>query len=86
MMQKVDSADAGNLESRLMPRREIESKLRAAADTIADIRAMLPNASSAIDLRVLAAKDELGLSFAGSFSGAGPSKEFSLVWETRPNA
>ena len=69
MMQKVDSADAGNLESRLMPRREIESKLRAAADTIADIRAMLPNASSAIDLRVLAAKDELGLSFRGLVFG-----------------
>jgi hypothetical protein len=65
MMQKVDSADAGNLESRLMPRREIESKLRAAADTISDIRAMLPNASSAIELRVLAGKDELGLSFRG---------------------
>ncbi|MGA7855013.1 MAG: hypothetical protein WCA15_16930, partial [Candidatus Acidiferrales bacterium] len=65
MMQKVDSADAGNLESKLMPRREIESKLRAAADTIADIRAMLPNASSAIELRVLAGKDELGLSFRG---------------------
>jgi hypothetical protein len=65
MMQKVDSADAGNLESRLVPRREIESKLRSATEAITDIRAMLPNASSAIDLRVLAGKDELGLSFRG---------------------
>lgn len=65
MMQKVDSADAGNLESRLMPRREIESKLGAAADTIAEIRAMLPDTSSAIELRLVAGKDELGLSFRG---------------------
>ncbi len=65
MMQKVDSADAGNLESRLMPRREIESKLRAAADTIAEICAMLHDTSSAIALRVLAGKDDLGLSFRG---------------------
>jgi hypothetical protein len=65
MMRKVDCADAGNLENRLMPRREVESKLRAVADTIADIRAMLPNASHAIELRVLAGKDQLGLSFRG---------------------
>ncbi|MGA9885936.1 MAG: hypothetical protein WBQ31_00440, partial [Candidatus Acidiferrales bacterium] len=65
MMQKVDSADAGNLESRLMPRREIESKLCASADTIAEICAMLPDASSAIDVRVLAGKDDVGLSFRG---------------------
>lgn len=65
MMQKVDSADAGNLESRLMPRREIESKLRAASDTITDIRAMLPDSSSAIEARVLAGKDELVLSLRG---------------------
>ena len=65
MMHKVDSADAGNLESRLMPRREIESKLHAATDTITDIRAMLPNVSSVIEPRVLAGKDELGLSYRG---------------------
>ena len=65
LMQKVDSADAGNLQSRLLPRREIESKLRAAAETIADIRAMLPSASNAVELRVVAGKDELGLSFRG---------------------
>ncbi|MGA7914312.1 MAG: hypothetical protein WCA00_03685 [Candidatus Acidiferrales bacterium] len=65
LMQKVDSADAGNLQSRLLPRREIESKLRAAGETIADIRAMLPSASNAVELRVVAGKDELGLSFRG---------------------
>ncbi|MFZ0519849.1 MAG: hypothetical protein WAL95_02430 [Candidatus Acidiferrales bacterium] len=65
MIQKIDSADAGNLESWLTPRREVESNLRAAADTIADVRAMLPDASNAIELRVMAGKDELGLSFRG---------------------
>lgn len=64
-VDKVDSADAGNLESRLMPLREIESKLRAAADTMADIRAMLPGASSAMALRGLVGKDERGLAFRG---------------------
>lgn len=65
MMQKVDSADAGNLESRLVPRREIESKLRAAADIIAEIRSMLPGTANAIELRTVAGKDELALSFRG---------------------
>jgi hypothetical protein len=93
MMQKVDPADAGNLESRLIPRREIESKLRSAADTITDIRAMLPNASSAIELRVLAGKDELGLSFRGlvfarwtkqgTFFGLGNTSE-RLTSATKP--
>lgn len=65
MVHKVDCADAGNLESRLVPRRKIESKLSAAADTIAEIRAMLPAKADAIELRVLAGKDDLGLSFRG---------------------
>ncbi|MFZ0884608.1 MAG: hypothetical protein WAN14_14515 [Candidatus Acidiferrales bacterium] len=65
MIQKIDSADAGNLESWLTPRREVESNLRAAADTVGDIRAMLPDASDAMELRVMAGKDELGLSFRG---------------------
>lgn len=65
MVYKVDSADAGNLESRLVPRRKIESKLSAAADTIAEIRAMLPAKADAIELRVLAGNDDLGLSFRG---------------------
>ncbi len=41
-MQKIDPADAGNLESWLVPRDQIESALHAAARTIARIRAMLP--------------------------------------------
>ena len=63
MVHNVDSADAGNLESRLVPRREIDSKLSAAADTIAEIRAMLSAKADAIELRVLAGKDDLGMSF-----------------------
>lgn len=93
-MQKVDSADAGNLESRLVPGREIESKLRAAADTIAEIRAMLPGSSSAIAPRLLVGKDELGLSFRGLvfarwtkqgvFFGLGQAQE-RLTSATKPH-
>ena len=41
-MQKIDPADAGNLESWLVPRDQIESALHAASATIARIRAMFP--------------------------------------------
>jgi hypothetical protein len=65
MIHKVDSADAGNLESRLIPRREIQSKLSAAADAIAEIRAALAATLDGMETRVLAGKDELGFSFRG---------------------
>lgn len=42
-VRAMDPADAGNLESWLTPRRDIESDLRAAADALARARAALPD-------------------------------------------
>jgi hypothetical protein len=53
-MQKIDLADAGNLESWLVPRDQIESALHAACETIARIRAMLPGNIDAIQCGVSA--------------------------------
>jgi hypothetical protein len=64
-MQKIDLADAGNLESWLVPRDQIESVLRAASETITRIRAMLPANAEAIQCRVPAAANEVGLAFHG---------------------
>jgi hypothetical protein len=64
-MQKIDSADAGNLESWLIPRDQIESALHAANATIARVRAMLPGNADAIQCRVPAAGNEVALAFHG---------------------
>jgi hypothetical protein len=65
VMQKIDPADAGNLESWLVPRDQIESVLRAASETITRIRAMLPGSPDAIQCRVPAAANEVALAFHG---------------------
>jgi len=64
-MQKMDPADAGNLESRLVPRREIESILHAASDAIGRIRAIVPGASEVIAARVPPGTGEVALLFRG---------------------
>jgi len=64
-MQKIDPADAGNLESWLVPRDRIESVLRVASATITRIRAMLPANADAIQCRVLAGANEVALAFHG---------------------
>lgn len=64
-MQKMDAADAGNLESRLVPRREIESTLQAASNAIGHIRYIVPGASGAMDTRVPPGTNEVALSFRG---------------------
>ncbi len=64
-MQKIDPADAGNLESWLVPRDQIESALQAASGTIAHIRAMLPANTDAIQCRVPAGANEVALAFHG---------------------
>lgn len=64
-MQKVDAADAGNLESWLTPRREVESLLTAARDAITRIRAIVPDTAEAIEARVAARTQEVALSFRG---------------------
>ena len=64
-MQKIDPADAGNLESWLVPRDQLESVLRAASETITRIRAMLPSNADAIQCRAPAAANEVALTFHG---------------------
>ncbi|HXZ13796.1 MAG TPA: hypothetical protein VEG64_15535 [Candidatus Sulfotelmatobacter sp.] len=64
-MQKMDPADAGNLESRLIPRREIESALHAADHAISRIRSLVPRASEAMQTRVPPGTSEVALNFRG---------------------
>jgi hypothetical protein len=64
-MQKIDPADAGNLESWLVPRDQIESALHTARATIARIRARLPANADAIQCRVPAGANEVALAFRG---------------------
>jgi hypothetical protein len=84
-MQKVDAADAGNLESWLVPRREIESVLAEARDATARVRAVVPGTADSIEARVPARTREValcyrGLEFArwtleGLFFGLGDARE-----------
>ncbi|MGB0036297.1 MAG: hypothetical protein WBP79_12550 [Candidatus Acidiferrales bacterium] len=62
---KMDPADAGNLESRLVPRREIESTLTAARDGVARVRKLVPAAADAIGAHVVSGTNEVGLGFRG---------------------
>jgi hypothetical protein len=64
-MQKIDPADAGNLESWLAPRDQLQSVLRAANETTTRVRAMLPANAAAIQCRVPAAGNEVALAFHG---------------------
>ena len=64
-MKKVDSADAGNLESRLVPRREVEMALDASRESVARIRALAPSASAAIETRVTSGAIEIAICFRG---------------------
>lgn len=92
-MQKVDSADAGNLDSRLVPRREEESTLLEAAESISRIRSLPHHESNVIGTRVPAGTNEVafffrGLEFArwtrdGVLFGLGDSRE-RLTKATEP--
>jgi hypothetical protein len=64
-MKKIDTADAGNLESCLVSRRDVESTLTAAHDSLARIRTMIPGTADAIETRVSAKTSELVFSFRG---------------------
>ena len=64
-MKKVDPADGGNLESRLMPRREVEMILDSSRESVAQIRSLVPSASAAIETRVTSGAAELAISFRG---------------------
>ncbi len=64
-MQKIDPADAGNLESCLVSRRDVESTLAVARDSLQRICAMVPDAAGAIETRVPARSNETVFSFRG---------------------
>lgn len=67
-MQKVDMADAGNLESWLVPRRESEAALRSAREAGQRISALaraMDDPAGAVRLRVLAGAKEVAFSFRG---------------------
>ena len=67
-IQQVDAADAGNLESWLIPRREIESARAAAREAIARIHALalhLAPAGNEITARLVPGTNEVALCFRG---------------------
>ena len=64
-MQRVDPTDAGNLESRLVPRREIEMALGAARESVTRIRSLAPNAAVPIETRVAVETNETAVCYRG---------------------
>jgi hypothetical protein len=64
-MQKVDPTDAGNLESRLVPRREIEMALGAARESVTRIRSFAPSAEAPIETRAAGDVNETAICFRG---------------------
>lgn len=92
-VQKMDPADAGNLESWLLSRCEIEFALAGAYDATARIRGLVPGPAAAIEARVPGGTKEValcfrGLEFArwtkdGLFFGLGDARE-SLTAASEP--
>lgn len=67
-MRKMDLADAGNLESRLISRKEAEAILAAARDAFAQVRAIADAEQmvrEAVGLRAVAGTDEVAACFRG---------------------
>jgi hypothetical protein len=64
-MKKMDPADAGNLESRLVPRREMEMIQESSSESVARIRALVPSASAAIETRVTSGAAGVAVCFRG---------------------
>ncbi len=93
-VEGVDQADAGNLESWLAPRREIESMLAAAAESVARTRSIVPAAGHAIEPRVEREPGDVAICFRGlefarwsagqMFFGLGDSRE-RLSGATQPS-
>jgi hypothetical protein len=87
-IKKMDTGDAGNLESWLVPRHEAESALRAAREAVAGVHALalhMPPAGDEIGTRLVPGTDEVALDFRGLefgrwsrdgiFFGLGDSRE-----------
>lgn len=97
-MEKQESADAANLESWLIPRRDVESLLAEAREAIAKIHPLAlhrPPAGGEIGVRLVPESHEVALCFRGLefgrwsrdgiFFGLGDSRErFSRETETEP--
>ncbi|MGH9757556.1 MAG: hypothetical protein ACRD4M_07440 [Candidatus Acidiferrales bacterium] len=64
-VRKVEVADAGNLESWLMPRSEAESAVAAAQGAAARVRQMIHEANEAIELRAALEPGEAQFCFRG---------------------
>jgi hypothetical protein len=67
-MQRLDPADAGNLEGWLIPRSEIESACAAARETISRIHPLalhMPPAGNEIGTRLIPGTNEVALCFRG---------------------
>ena len=67
-MQRIDSADAGNLDSWLVPRREAESAFASARQAIGRIHALalhMPPAGDDIGIRLVPGTSEVALCFRG---------------------
>jgi hypothetical protein len=65
-MQKVDAADGGNIESRLVSRRDVESALTAARESVARIKSFAPGGSpDAIEVRVPSGTNDTAICFRG---------------------
>jgi hypothetical protein len=58
-VQKIDPADAGNLESQLLSRRDVESTQTAANDSLSSIRQIVPEQLVAPGLRFHSATETL---------------------------
>jgi hypothetical protein len=92
-MQKVDSADMGNLDSWLISRRTTEDILADARDPIARIRSLASDGGTSIGVRIPAGANEVAFSFRGLefarwtrdgiFFGLGDSRE-PLTKATQP--
>jgi hypothetical protein len=90
---KMDVADAGNLESWLVPRREVDSLLVSAQDAAATIRAAIPTTIEKVEMRAIPRNREVafcfrGLEFArytkdGLFFGLGEKRD-RLTEERQP--
>jgi hypothetical protein len=64
-VRKIEASDAGNLESWLTPRREVEGTLAAARDAVERVRGLVPSAAEFIDAVVPPGTREVALRFRG---------------------
>jgi hypothetical protein len=85
-MKLMDRADGGNVEGRLVPRREIESILDASGKAAQQIRTLAssePEVAEHIESRVPPGTNEVAFCFRGLEFAGGQPEEFNWAWEIR---